>query len=320
MAPRKAKSVTLRLGYFPNVTHATALVGVQGGVFAEKLGKHVKLETKTFNAGPEAVTALLAGAIDATYIGPNPSVNAFQQSHGAVRVVAGAASGGAYLVVKPNIDSAADLKGKKVASPQLGNTQDIALRSWLKQHGLKTDANGGGDVSVIPQDNATTLDTFRQGAIAGAWVPEPWATRLVDEGGGKILVDERSLWPHGQYVTTDLLVSTSFLKPHPDVVKRLLEGQVAANQLIHDDRARCEKLVGEGIEKVTGKPLAPNLISASFDNIEFTNDPIVSSLKKSAKQAHSLGLLDSVKLEKLFDLELLNEVLKANNLPTVSST
>ena len=171
------------------------------------------------------MTALLAGAIDATYIGPNPSVNAFQQSHGAVRVVAGAASGGAYLVVKPNIDSAADLKGKKVASPQLGNTQDIALRSWLKQHGLKTDANGGGDVSVIPQDNATTLDTFRQGAIAGAWVPEPWATRLVDEGGGKILVDERTLWPQGQYVTTDLLVSTSFLKAHPDVVKRLLEGQ-----------------------------------------------------------------------------------------------
>src|SRR6185503_16835037 len=207
---KSSAPVNVRLGYFPNVTHAPALVGVEGGLFQKALGKNT-LDIKTYNAGPEEVTALLAGALDIGYIGPNPSVNAYVQSNGeAVRVVGGSTSGGAYLVVKPDINKASDLKGKRVASPQLGNTQDVALRAWLKKQGLKTDTQGGGDVSIKPQDNSQTLDTFKQGVIAGAWVPEPWATRLVKEGGGKVLVDERSLWPGGQFVTTHLIVSTSF--------------------------------------------------------------------------------------------------------------
>src|SRR5262249_54136637 len=160
--------------------------------------------------------ALLAGALDIGYIGPNPAVNAYVQSNGsAVRVVSGAASGGASLVVKPDITKAADLKGKRVASPQLGNTQDVALRTWLKKQGLKTDPQGGGDVQIVPQDNALTLDAFKQNQIAGAWVPEPWATRLVTEGGGKVLVDEKTLWPGGKFVTTNIIVRTDFLKAHP---------------------------------------------------------------------------------------------------------
>jgi NitT/TauT family transport system substrate-binding protein len=315
-AAPKQGNVTLRLGYFPNVTHASAIVGVEGGIFQDKLGSNVKLETSTFNAGPAAVEALNSGALDATYIGPNPAINAYAQS---IRIISGATSGGAFLVVKPNIKSAKDLKGKQVASPQLGNTQDVALRTWLKKKGLKTDPAGGGDVSIVPQENAQTLDLFKQGQLEGAWVPEPWATRLVQEGGGKILVDERTLWPQGQYVTTQLIVRTDFLKNHPDAVKRLLQGQVAANDLIKSDPAKAQNLVGQGINNATGKPLAADVIAASFNNLTFTNDPIATSLRKSAKDAEAAGLLKAVDLKGIYNLKLLNQVLTKQGEPTVKS-
>jgi len=319
-AAPKQDNVTLRLGYFPNVTHASAIVGVEGGIFQEKLGNNVKLDTSTFNAGPQAVEALNSGALDATYIGPNPAINAVAQSGGeAIRIISGATSGGAFLVVKPTIKSAKDLKGKQIASPQLGNTQDVALRTWLKKKGLKTDPAGGGDVSILPQENSQTLDLFEQGQLDGAWVPEPWATRLVDEGGGKILVDEATLWPQGRYVTTQVIVRTGFLKDHPDAVKRLLEGQVAANDLIKNDPAKAQDLVGQGINNATGKPLAADVIAASFKNLTFTNDPIATSLRKSAKDAESAGLLKAVDLKGIYDLKLLNQVLKKQGEPTVKS-
>ena len=232
-----SKPVTLRLGYFPNVTHAPALVGIEGGILKKKLGKNVTLELKVFNSGTEAIEAIAADALDASYIGPSPTITAWTQFDKGVRVVSGAASGGAYLVVKPEITKAADLKGKTVATPQLGNTQDVALRTWLKQQGFKTDTAGGGDVSVRPQDNATTLNAFKSGDIQGAWVPEPWATRLVTEGGGKILVDEATLWPKGRYVTTQVIVTNDFRKDHPDVVQQLVNGQVAANDYIKTNTA-----------------------------------------------------------------------------------
>jgi NitT/TauT family transport system substrate-binding protein len=197
----KAKStepVTLRLGYFPNVTHASAIVGVEGGIFAKKLGKNVDLQLKTFNSGTEALQAFQAEALDASYIGPSPTLTAWTQLDKGVKIISGSASRGAFFVVNKSINSAADLKGKAVASPQLGNTQDVALRSWLESKGLETDTTGGGDVAIRPQDNATTLNAFETGELAGAWVPEPWATRLVTEGGGKILVDEADLWPQGR--------------------------------------------------------------------------------------------------------------------------
>src|SRR5439155_15511033 len=179
--------VDLRLGYFPNLTHATALVGVANGIFAKDLGPNVTLQTKTFNAGPAAVEAMFANSLDITYVGPNPAINAFQKSNGqAVRLIAGATSGGAGLVVKPTINSAADLKGKKLASPQLGNTQDVALRQWLKTKGLNTTPEGGGDVQILPQENSQTLDTFKADQMDGGWVPEPWTSRLVIDGKGKV--------------------------------------------------------------------------------------------------------------------------------------
>jgi NitT/TauT family transport system substrate-binding protein len=316
---KAAAPVTLRLGYFANVTHAPALVAVEGGILATKLGKNVTLELKVFNSGTEAVEAIQAGALDAGYIGPSPTITAWSQFDKGVRVVSGAASGGAYFVVKPDIDTAADLKGKVVATPQLGNTQDVALRTWLKKRGLATDTAGGGDVSVRPQDNSTTLNAFKAGDIQGAWVPEPWATRLVTEGGGKVLVDEASLWPEGQYVTTQVVVTTGFLEAHPSTVQQLVDAQVAANEYIRTNTADAQSLVQQGIVEATGKPISGDLVIASFENIEFTNDPVASSLAKVNKDQKSLGFPAADTLKGLYDLKYLNVALRAAKEPTVSA-
>jgi NitT/TauT family transport system substrate-binding protein len=311
--------VTLRLGYFPNVTHATAVAGVEKGIYAEKLTPD-KLELSTFNAGPAAVEALFSGALDATYIGPNPAINAFVKSKGdAIRIISGATSGGAALVVKPGIEKAADLKGKKVASPQLGGTQDVALRAWLAANGLHADAQGGGDVSVVPQENAQTLETFKAGAVDGAGVPEPWASRLGQDGGGKVLVEERTRWPDGRFVTTHLIVRTAFLKEHPATVRRLLEAQVAANRFVNDNPEEAQRLTNQGIEKITGKKLADAVIAASWKNLTFTDDPIAASLKASAEHAEQVGVLARVDLTGIYDLGPLNAVLKAAGEPAVKA-
>ena len=309
-APAKPRTGTIRLGYFPNVTHAPAIAGVEGGFFQKALGKDVTLKTFSFNAGPAAIEALNSGAIDATYVGPNPAINAFVQSSGkAIRIVAGSTSGGAFLVVKPTIGSAADLKGKKVATPQLGGTQDVALRYWLKTKGLKTTLEGGGDVSVVPQDNAQTLETFRSGAIDGAWVPEPWATRLILEANARVLVDERDLWPKGNFTTTILIVNTQFLKDKPELVQGLIEGQVATIDFLNANPNKGPELVNVGIEKLTGRRLADRVINSSFVNLSFTNDPELSSMKVAADHAVDVDLLRKVDLKGIEDLTLLNKVL-----------
>ncbi len=311
--------LTLRLGYFPNLTHASALVGVKKGFFASALGSGVTIETHTFNAGGDAVTAILSGSIDATFVGPNPTTNAFVQSHGeAIRVIAGATSGGALLVVKPSITSPAQLKGKRIADPQLGGTQDVALRWYLKDQGFKTDTAGGGDVNVLPQDNAQTLTAFKQGQIDGAWVPEPWASRLVVEGGGKVLVDERDLWPSGQFVTTNLIVSKQFLDAHPKRTKALLEGLYQATQYINANPTDAQAVTNDAVAEITGKKLATGVVSAAWPHMSFTLDPLAPTLKASADHAHSLGLLVSVNLNGLYDLALLNQVLAVHGQPAVS--
>lgn len=310
-------STNLRLGYFSNLTHATALVGVESGIFKSALGADT-LVLKTFNAGPAAVEALFSGALDATYIGPNPAINAHIQSRGdAIRIISGATSGGASLVVRPGIYSPADLKGKKLATPQRGGTQDVALRHWLKANNLKADLEGGGEVSIVPQENAQTLETFRAGQIDGGWVPEPWATRLVVEGGGKVLVDERTLWPDGKFVTTHLVVRTKFLREHPDTVRRLVEGQVQVNELVNANPAEAQRLVNQAITTITGKGIPAAALDASWKNLEFTNDPIASSLTASANHARDLGLLGRVDLKGIYDLSLLNQVLATASRPEV---
>jgi NitT/TauT family transport system substrate-binding protein len=303
-------SGTLRLGYFPNVTHAPAIIGVQEGIFADALGDGVDLELQTFNAGGEAIEALFGDSIDATFIGPNPAINGFAESDGnALRIVAGATSGGASLVVRDGIDSPEDLAGTRLASPALGNTQDVALRAWLLDQGYETDQSGGGDVSITPQENPDTLTAFQQGSIDGAWLPEPWATRLIQEGGGHVLVDEADLWPQGQFVTTHLIVATNYLEEHPENVRALISGLLDAIDAANGDAAEAQTVTNDGIEADTTNRLTDETIQGAWENLAFTADPIASSLEKSKDDAVAVGLLDDVDLDGIYDLTILNDLL-----------
>src|SRR5262249_2640000 len=229
-------SVVLRLGFLANITHEPALVGLEKGFFSKEVGKDVTLKTTVFSSGTEETTAILAGQLDAAYVGPNPAINAWQKSNGtAIKIVSGVASGGASLVVKGGITSAAQLKGKSLATPSLGNTQDVAARYWLKQHGPTTTPTGGGDVAIKPiKPNSAAVLQFKSGQLDGGWEPEPYATEMVLDGG-KRLVNEASLWPGGKFVTTNLVVTQSFLKAHPSAVSGLLKAQIQANSYINSN-------------------------------------------------------------------------------------
>jgi NitT/TauT family transport system substrate-binding protein len=312
--------VSLRLGYFANLTHAPAIIGLEKGFFEEELGSNVTIDAKTFNAGPDVVTGILSDGLDIAYIGPNPAINAFAQTDGkAIRIVAGSTSGGAALVVKPNITSAGDLKQKILGSPQLGNTQDVALRAWLKTQGLKTTKEGGGDVRINPQPNAQSLETFKAGTIQGAWVPEPWATRLRLDGGGSVLVDEKDLWPDGKFVTTHVIVRTKFLREHADIVATFLKGHIRAVEFATAHPDESQTVVNTTIEHITGKGLSAAVIKEAWKNLTFTVDPIASSLRKSAKDAEEAGLLERVDLNGIYDLGPLNALLQASGKTKVSA-
>jgi len=313
--------VVLRLGFLANITHEPALVGIAKGYFTKDLGKNVTLKTTIFSTGTEETTALLAGQLDAAYVGPNPAINAWQKSNGtAIKIISGAASGGASLVVKKGITSAAQLKGKSLATPSLGNTQDVAVRYWLKQHGLTTTPTGGGDVSIKPiKPNSAAVLEFASGQIDGGWEPEPYATEMVLDGGTR-LVNEASLWPGGQFVTTNLVVTQSFLKAHPSTVNGLLKGQIQANSYINANGTAAASVANAELTKLLGKGLKPNVLAASLPYIHFTDNPIASSLDADAQHAVAVGLLTPVKnLSGIYDLGPLNALLKAAGQPQVSS-
>jgi NitT/TauT family transport system substrate-binding protein len=312
--------VVLRLGFLANITHEPALVGLAKGYFTKDLGKNVTLKTSVFSTGTEETTALLAGQLDAAYVGPNPALNAWQKSNGtAIKIISGAASGGASLVVKKGITSAAQLKGKSLATPSLGNTQDVALRYWLKQHGETTTPTGGGDVAIKPiKPNSAAVLEFQSGQIDGGWEPEPYATEMVLDGGTR-LVNEASLWPGGKFVTTNLVVSQSFLKAHPSTVNGLLKGQIEANSYINANGTAAASAANAELTKLLGKGLKPNVLAAALPYIHFTNDPIASSLTADAQHAVAVGLLTPVKnLSGIYDLGPLNALLKADGQPQVS--
>jgi NitT/TauT family transport system substrate-binding protein len=315
-----ATAPELRLGYFANLTHAAALIGVQRGDFTQQLGS-TKLATQVFNAGPDAVEALFAGALDAAYIGPSPTINAYGQSNGdAIRIIAGAASGGAELVVRDGIDKPGDLEGRKLATPQLGNTQDVALRTWLTSQGLKNSVTGGGDVTVAPTANSDVLNLFQGGKIDGAWVPEPYASRLVLQGKGHVLVDEKDLWPAGRFVTTHLVVRTEFLDKYPGTVAALLRGHVAAVQYAEKDPAGAKEAVNAGLVAAGSKALDKATIDRAWSEMTVTYDPIASTLKKSAANGVRAGTVaQAVDLEGIYDLAPLNEILASLTLSPVSA-
>ncbi|HEU0088998.1 MAG TPA: ABC transporter substrate-binding protein [Pseudonocardiaceae bacterium] len=310
----------LRLGYFANLTHAVPIVGLDQGFLPTALGA-TKLQTQIFDAGPSAVEALFAGALDAAYLGPNPAINAFRQSDGeAIRIIAGATSGGAQLVVRPGINTAQDLRGKTLASPQLGNTQDVALRAWLTGQGLRNSVQGGGDVTISPTKNADTLQLFQDGKLDGAWVPEPWASRLVLDAGAKVLVDEKDLWPGGKFVTTHLIVRTEFLEQYPQTVAALLRGHVDTVQWIdqHPDQARAA--VNAGLKTRTGKALRPDVLDRAWQNLTVTVDPVAVSLQRSADDAVVAGVAkEKVDLNGIYELSIVNRIRTERGLPTVSA-
>jgi NitT/TauT family transport system substrate-binding protein len=276
----------LRLGYFPNVTHAQALVGIDDGTFARALGG--RLDPRMFNAGPAAMEALLVGDLDASYVGAGPAVIAWLRSERAgLRVVAGAVSGGAVLVVR-DARSARDLAGKRVGSPQLGNTQDVALRTWLRAHGL-SDRGGDHGVEVTPLTNADNLAMFRRGDLAGAWVPEPWGARLVAEAGGRILVDERTLWEGGRFPTTLLVVSRRALERRREDVAALVRAHLELTRRWERDPERFGRLANEAFGRRTGKPLKPAVLLDALSRLEPVADPMAPQLAKLARDAQALG-------------------------------
>jgi sulfonate transport system substrate-binding protein len=308
------KPFVLRVGYFPNITHAQALVGRANGQFDKALGADVRIEWKAFNAGPAAIEAMFANAIDLTYVGPNPIVAGYVRSQGeAVRVIAGAASGGASLVVRQGagITQASDFHGKKVATPQQGNSQDVALRAWLRANGMKP-REKGGDVQILPITNADQFTLFLKGQLDAAWAPEPWAARLVHEAGGRIFLDERDLWPNHEFVMTNLIIRPKFLQDHPDLVKDFLRAHVELTEWINKNPAPAKQILNQQMQKETGKGLAPEVLDDAFARMSVTCDPIRPSLAKITQQAFDEGFLGRTQpnLSGLYDLTLLNEILR----------
>jgi NitT/TauT family transport system substrate-binding protein len=312
----------LRLGYFPNVTHAQALYGIQTGLYAKALGAH-PFTTTQYNAGPAALEALLSGQIDATYVGPGPVINALAQTGSEVlRVIAGAASGGVRFIVRGDLQLAsdADYGGKTFATPQLGNTQDLSLKDHLRRHGHAT-MDRGGDVKVLNAANADILTLFLQHDVDGAWVPEPWATRLVRDGGGRELLDERDDWPNHQFATTLLVTTASYLGRHPDLVRDLLEAHVQATDTLLAGNASALDAVNAGIRAATGKALPAPLLAEAFTKLNLTNDPLASTLAAFGEKARRLGLLhaDLPPLPQVVALGPLNEVLARHGRAGVAS-
>ncbi len=305
--------VTVRLGFLTNITHASALVGLKEGFFTKALGSAGTLTPTAFSTGTQETTALLAGQLDAAYVGPNPAINAFQKSNGsAIKIISGAATGGASVVVAKGITSAAGLKGKSIATPSLGNTQDVALRYWLKQNGVTTTTTGGGDAFIKPTTpNSAAVLEFKSGQVAGGSEPAPYDIEMVQDGG-TVLLSEPG-------VTTLLVVTQSFLAAHPAIVADLVKAQVQANDFIKSSPTAAQADANAELGSYTGKPLKASLVAAAFKEITFTDDPDASSLTTDASQAESLGLLKSANLSGIFDLGPLNTALAAAGESQVSS-
>jgi NitT/TauT family transport system substrate-binding protein len=323
VAPKGAKTDGLdevKIGFFGNTTHATPLVGLQKGLFQKELGG-TKVKPTPFNAGPAEIEALNSGAIDIGWIGPSPAINGYTKSHGkSLKIIGGSASGGVSLVVNPKkIKSLDDLKGKKIATPQLGNTQDVALLNYLSEKGYKVDATSGkGDVTVQRTDNKVTPTAFQSGDIDAAWVPEPTAAKLVAVGG-RTLLDEKKLWKDGKFVITNMIVSQRFLKEHPKAVEAVLRASVKTNDWIRSHPAEAKKALNDQLAdpQISGKALPSEIIDPAFKNVDVTDDPLAATLQEEADHAVKAGLLRKPDLKGIYDLTLLNKVLKSEGRPQV---
>ena len=321
------KKKVLRVGHFPNLTHAQGVIGhgltrARKGWFEERLGAGVEIQWFVYNAGPSAMEAIMSGAIDATYVGPNPAINAHLKTGGRdIRIVAGACSGGAALVVPGNgsIAKDSDFKGKRLATPQLGNTQDVAARAWLQSKGYKITMTGG-DVLVVPTANPDQLLLFQKGGLAGVWTVEPWVSRLELEAKGKIYLDESEIWKdtQGRYVTTHFVSSAKFLQQDPALLKKLIAAHVELTDWINKNVDEAKKILNDELKAETTRSLPQETLDRAWKRLELTHDPVSSSLFKSAADAHRIGFLkQKPDLAKIYELKLLNEVLTEKGAPPV---
>ena len=316
----------LRIGYFANINHGQALVGLFNGDFQKALGSSVQIQTTLFTAGPTEMTALLAGKLDMAYVGPSPAVNAFIQSNGTgLEIVAGASDGGALFVVTNSSGIAtasaggvtAQLMGKTFLGPQLGNTQDIALRHYLLENHLVPGVN----VTVQDTSNANIVTELVGNKADGAWVPQPYASLILSEAKAHVFLDERSLWPGGNFSTAELVVATPFLTAHPDVVERVVLAHVEETLWINSHLNQAATLMNETIAKETGLGISPSVLTGSLATLSFTYDPLVASVQQQAQNAYQLGFLGKTppNLNGLFDLTILNQVLSQLGLATIAT-
>ena len=316
------QSKTLRIGYFPNINHAQAVIGLGRGDFQTALGDDVEVTTQIFNAGPSAIEALFANQIDVAYIGPNPAINGYVQSNGEVlRIISGAASGGAVFVVRNDsgINSPQDLANKKFSSPQLGNTQDVALRKYLLDNGYKTKENGG-NIEVVPAKTADIVSLMIKKDIDGAWLPEPWGAKLIKEANAKVLVDERDLWPNGQFVTAHIIARTDYIERNPDIIKNLLNAHIDMTAWINDNKDEALQIFNTELNKLMGQTIPEDEFREGISRIELTYDPIKESLFKAANDAFDIGFLGKTRpdLSEIYDMKILNELLNERGLQEIA--
>lgn len=313
-APAQAQgpAAEVRLGYFPNVTHAPAIIGAKKDFYTRELGA-TKLSVTNFNAGPEEVNALLGKSLDIGFIGSGPAINAFTKSEGTIQLVSGAVSGGAQLVTKPGITSVEQLAGKRIATPSLGNTQDVSLKKLIKDRAL-------ADVTVANMDNPKTFDAFRKGELDGAWLPEPWSSRLVQDAGAKLLLDEKTLWPGGQFPTTVIIVRSEFLQKYPQTVQAILRGHINAIEWAKNNEGEAKTVVNAALKELSGSSLSQPVLDSAFKAIELTTDPIASTFPQLAKDSVTAGVVkQAADLKGFADFGALNAALKSTGKPAVDA-
>ena len=283
----------IRIAYFPNIGHAIPIVGMEKGFFQTKIGDETPIETRVFDSGPQAIESLFANSIDLAYVGPGPAINGFLNSENYnVKILAGAASGGASFIVHPEseINSISDFTGKKIAAPQIGNTQDVSLRHHLSENGLRP-AEKGGSVVIYNISNPDIYTLFVKGDIDGAWIPEPWATILVNELNGTRLFYEEELWPNQKFASVLLIANTDFVEKNPVLISQLLSSHNETADWINQNPVETRIIFNNFLNSHLGQPLSDDVVDIALSNLIITADPLPDSVESFAEKANALGYL-----------------------------
>ena len=283
----------IRVAFFPSISHAAPIVGIENGIFERSIGQEIKIETKLFDSGPQVIESIFANSIDVAYVGPGPVINGFLKSNGNdIKILAGAASGGASFIIQPDsgLDSIENFDGKRIASPQISNSQDVSLRHYLASNNLQP-VEKGGTVFVLNISNPDIYTLFAKDEIDGAWVPEPWATMLVEELDGVRLFNEENLWPNEEFTSVLLIARTDYLEKNPELVKNWLKSHEETIAWINANPDKSKSIFEGFLKKHMGKSLPTKIIDESFSNLTITSDPIKSSVLIFAERADSLGYL-----------------------------